>query len=170
MKKRLINLTVICLAILFLFYLVGCSYKVKKTSTNKNFNEIIEEKGVSKEMLASLYNMGFTEQEIIKLPKEEMDRLFAPGTQLDGVGFEPTKEQIEELKKVGIDVQMSVVLYNLGYKYEDMKNLSSKEIDFIFPNTELIENLSKKGFNKDKISYMLNEGKTYKDIISDALN
>ena len=36
---------------------------------------------------------------------------------------------------------MSVMLANLGYEYEEMLELSPGEIDFIFPNTELIANL-----------------------------
>lgn len=163
---------------------LACSEILEENPNSKNwssglewynsyiFNDLLNklsEKDVTGEMLRTLYNLGFTEEEMLKLSKDEVDRIFAPGTHMDGYGFDPSKEQIEELKTVGIDYEMSVILYNLGYKYKDMLALSPTEIDFIFPNTELIENLSKKGFDKDKINTMRREGKTYKDIISDAL-
>lgn len=44
MRKRLINMIVICLAILFLVSLAGCINIAGKVSTEKTFEETIEEK------------------------------------------------------------------------------------------------------------------------------
>ena len=129
------------------------------------------EKGLSKEMLNLLSNLGLSYQEILDLPKAEIDRIFAPGTHLDGGGFEPNEQQKSELAKIGIDTSMSVILYNLGYEYEEMFALSSEEIDFIFPNTELIANLVARGYNEQDVQTwaVLRSGKTYKEIIKEAM-
>jgi hypothetical protein len=44
MRKRLLNVTVICLAVLFVFSLIGCSNTAKKSSTEKTFEQTIDEK------------------------------------------------------------------------------------------------------------------------------
>jgi len=52
-----------------------------------------------------------------------------------------------------------------------MLQLSPEEIDFIFPNTELIGNLVKKGFNEQEVQKgaVLELGKSYKALIKEAL-
>ena len=101
-------------------------------------------KGLTTRMLNTLGNLGYSEQEILDLPQEDIELIFAPGTHLDGMGFDPDDVQKSELSKVGIDMGMSVILFNLGYEYEEMLALSPEELDFIFPNTELIANLAEK--------------------------
>ncbi|MDQ0888581.1 hypothetical protein QFZ81_003669 [Paenibacillus sp. V4I9] len=44
MRKRLINVMVICLAVLFVFSLIGCSNTVKKASTDITFEQTIDGK------------------------------------------------------------------------------------------------------------------------------
>jgi hypothetical protein len=44
MRKKLINVMLICLAVLFAFGLIGCSNSTKKVSTDKVFDQTIEEK------------------------------------------------------------------------------------------------------------------------------
>jgi hypothetical protein len=44
MRKRLMNVTIVCLAALFLFSLIGCSNTAKKSSTEKTFEQTIDEK------------------------------------------------------------------------------------------------------------------------------
>lgn len=142
----------------------------KEASSNLNYAKLFEEKGITKEMLSTLYNLCFMDSEILELTKEDLEIIFAPGTPLDGAGFDPSKEQIDELNKKGIDESMGAILFNLGYQFEDMITLSKEVIDFIFPNTELIKNLSDKGISKEKIDIMRKEGKSYKDIITEAIN
>ncbi len=129
------------------------------------------EKGLNKEMLNLLGNLGFSYQEILDMPQAKIDKIFAPGTHLDGGGFDPNEQQKDELTKVGIDTSMSVILYNLGYEYEEMLKLSPEEIDFIFPNTELVANLIARGYKEDDVQSwaVLRSGKTYKEIIKEAM-
>ena len=44
MRKRLINVMVMCLVFLFVFSMIGCSNTAKKVSTDKTFEKTIEEK------------------------------------------------------------------------------------------------------------------------------
>ena len=44
MRKRLMNVMVICLAVLFVFSLIGCSNTAKKPSTDKAFEQTIDRK------------------------------------------------------------------------------------------------------------------------------
>jgi uncharacterized lipoprotein YehR (DUF1307 family) len=44
MRKRLMNVMVICLAVLFVFSLIGCSNTAKKVSTDKTFEQTIDGK------------------------------------------------------------------------------------------------------------------------------
>lgn len=44
MRKRLLNVMVICLAVLLVFSLIGCSNTAKKVSTDKTFEQTIDEK------------------------------------------------------------------------------------------------------------------------------
>lgn len=44
MRKRLVNVMVICFTILFAFSLIGCSDTVSKVSTDKTFEQTIDKK------------------------------------------------------------------------------------------------------------------------------
>lgn len=44
MRKRLMNVMVICLTVLFVFSLIGCSNTAKKVSTNITFEQTIDGK------------------------------------------------------------------------------------------------------------------------------
>jgi hypothetical protein len=44
MRKRLMNVMVICLALIFVYSLIGCSNAVKKVSTDKIFEQTIDAK------------------------------------------------------------------------------------------------------------------------------
>ena len=44
MRKRLINIIIIFLAVLFAFSLIGCNNTAKKVSTDKTFDQTIQEK------------------------------------------------------------------------------------------------------------------------------
>ncbi|MHB1127090.1 MAG: hypothetical protein ACYC2T_09055 [Bacillota bacterium] len=133
-----------------------------------NFLDKTKQMGLTEEMLHTLYNLSFSEEEILNLSPEEIAEIFAPGTQLDGGGFDPDPKQTEELGKIGIDTKMSMILYNLDYEYDEMLGLSAEEIDFIFPNTELMDNLQQRGYSAQEVNNKLKEGKNYKEIIKEA--
>ena len=122
-------------------------------------------------MLNLLGNLGLSYQEILDLTQSKIDRIFAPGAQLDGYGFDPKEQQKAELANIGIDISMSVILYNLGYEYEEMLVTAPEEIDFIFPNTELIDNLVAKGYNEQEVQIwaVIPSDKIYKEIIKEAM-
>lgn len=147
------------------------STKMNQSMERLSFVKEARAKGLTEKMLNTLGNLGYSEQEILALPQTDIERIFAPGTHLDGMGFDPDDVQKIELGKVGIDTGMSVVLFNLGYEYGEMLELSPEELDFIFPNTELIANLVDKGFDEQKVqTWAVNEsGKTYKELIIEAL-
>jgi hypothetical protein len=44
MRKRLMNVMVVCLTVLFVVSLIGCSNTAKKASTDKNFEQTIDGK------------------------------------------------------------------------------------------------------------------------------
>lgn len=139
--------------------------------TAEEFKRKAEEKGLNEVMVHSLENLGFTKPEILNLESEKIAKIFAPGTNNDGSpAFQGTDMQYEELQKVGIDIDMSVILGNLDYKYDEMLGLTPDDIDFIFPNTELMANLEKKGLSKQEVEYLSEHGKTFKEIINTALN
>jgi len=146
-------------------------YSIAAAEASKDFLNKVKEKGINEIMLSTLGNLGYGEEEILNISPDDLARIFAPGTHLDGGGFDPNEQQKAELAKIGIDTSMSVILANLGYEYEEMLELSPEEIDFIFPNTELIANLVARGFNEQDVQtwVVLRSGKTYKEIIEEAL-
>jgi len=150
---------------------IGDIYNIATAETYKDFLNKANAKGINEIMLKTLGNLGYGEEEILNLSSDKLRRIFAPGTHLDGGGFDPNEEQRTELEKLGIDTDMSVILGNLGYEYEEMLQLSPEEIDFIFPNTELIPNLVARGYNEQDVQrWVVNSsGKTYKEIIKEAL-
>jgi len=150
---------------------VQAIYSIAAAEFSKDFLNKAKEKGINKIMVNTLGNLGYGEEEILNISLDELARIFAPGTHLDGYGFDPNEQQKAELAKKGIDTSMSVILANLGYEYEEMLELSPEEIDFIFPNTELIANLVVRGFNEQDVQtwVVLRSGKTYKEIIEEAL-
>lgn len=140
----------------------------------ESFKELLDKvkaKGINAEMLKTLCNLGLSEQEILNLQADELGRIFALGNPLGGAEFEPDEKQRTELEKVGIDPWMSIVLYNLGYEYEEMLKLTAEEIDFIFPNTELLANLVARGYREQEVQTeaVRKAGKTYKEIIREAM-
>lgn len=147
------------------------STKMNQSMERLSFIARAGAKGLTARMLTTLGNLGYSEQEILDLPQEDIELIFAPGTHLDGMGFAPDDVQKSELSKVLIDTDMSVILFNLGYEYEEMLALSREELDFIFPNTELIAKLVEKGFDEQEVQgwAVIESGKTYKELIKKAL-
>jgi len=79
----------------------------------EEFRKKAEAKGINETMLKTLDNLGYTQEKILNLTSDKIAEIFAPGTQLDGAGFDPNENQIKELNKVGINTGMSTILYNL---------------------------------------------------------
>ncbi|QGQ97667.1 hypothetical protein EHS13_23635 [Paenibacillus psychroresistens] len=64
MKKRLLKVTVISLAVLFVFSLIGCSITAKNSSTEKTFEQTIDEK---------LINISNSKDNIVSLSSNPYD-------------------------------------------------------------------------------------------------
>lgn len=129
-------------------------------------------KGITNEMINLLGNLGYSYREMIELPDERIASIFAPGAHLDGYGYDITllsEEDQKILESKGITGEEAVILNNLGYSEEEMFELTSEEIDFVIPNTELLDNLENMGFNKESINIKLESGLSYRDIIKEAL-
>lgn len=139
--------------------------------TYKRFQIKAKGKGINDSMLNILANLGYGEEEILNFSSHELAQIFAPGTPLDGGQFEPNDNQKAELEKLSIDTSMSMILYNLGYEYGEMLKLSPEEINFIFPNTELISNLVARGYKEEDLQIwaVFETGRTYKEIIKEAI-
>lgn len=132
------------------------------------YKKLKEEKKLTQEMIKTLGNLGFAKEEILRLTQEDIDKIFAPGTQLDGGGFEffyLIEQEQKVLHGLGITPDKAMILNNLGYGYEDMTMITEEELDLIFPNTELIAKLEKLGLSKKEIEEKLGNGASYKDII-----
>ncbi|WP_206811764.1 hypothetical protein [Paradesulfitobacterium ferrireducens] len=144
---------------------------VTEYAETEQFIKKAGEKGLTESMLRTLGNLGYTREEILNLPTDVIAQIFAPGTPLDGAGqFQPTDTQTKELNKRGIDTHMSLILGNLGYDFNEMLNITPEELDFIFPNTELMANLIQKGFTEQQVQSLVDQGKSFKEIIRNALN
>ncbi|MFZ7102382.1 MAG: hypothetical protein ACOWWO_06965 [Peptococcaceae bacterium] len=114
------------------------SFKVTATSRFENWEL---------NMLGNL-GFGYSVEDFAALAPEQIKSIFVPGALLDGApAFMPDDAQRAELAAHGITGAQSGVLGNLGYSYEEMLKLSSEEFNFIFPNTELWEKLSAKGYD-----------------------
>ena len=129
-------------------------------------------KGITNEMINLLGNLGYSYREMLELSDETIEVIFAPGTHLDGYGFDIdllSENDQKRLEDKGITQEEAVILNNLGYSEEEMFEISREELDFIIPNTELLENLEELGIYKEDIKYKLEKGFSYKDIIKEAL-
>lgn len=144
---------------------------VTEYAQTEQFLKKAGEKGLTESMVRALGNAGYTREEILNLPADVISHFFAPGAPSEGRNnFHPTGIQIQELNKRGIDTVMSIILGNLGYEYDDMLNLTPVEVDFIFPNTELMANLEQKGYTEQQVHSLVDQGKSFKEIIRNALN
>ncbi|KJR44295.1 hypothetical protein UF75_5321 [Desulfosporosinus sp. I2] len=170
--------------LIFSFSLAACSKPVTSADESQSlerntvnaqkgveeFKKRAGEKGLTESKVHTLGNLGYLEQEILNLSSDKIAEIFAPGATNDGAPlFMANDKQIEELKEVSIDSKMSAILGNLGYTYDKMLRLSPNEVDFVFPNTELMANLAQKGFSEQEVQSWLDKGKTYKEVIREAL-
>jgi hypothetical protein len=152
---------------------ISSAYVLKELTTEE-FLKTARKKGLTESQIQTLGNLGYLQQEILTLTDEKIAVIFAPGTNLDGSpAFIPDEKQSIALAKVGIDITKSTILSNLGYTYKEMLELTSTEIDFIFPNTKLVDNLVNAGFKREDV---INSGaiwgkgkKNYKEVIKEAL-
>ncbi len=119
----------------------------------------------------SLTSIGLNFQEMIDMPDEEIARIFAPGANWMGDYME--EEEINSLVEGGMSEDDVMVLMNLGYDYDSALALTPEQLDFIFPNTELVDNLVALGYDRSIVQaagFLSVEGgyDTYKDLLDEV--
>ncbi len=119
----------------------------------------------------SLTSIGLNFQEMIDMPDEEIASMFAPGANWMGDYME--EEEINSLVEGGMSEEDALVLMNLGYDYNAALALTPEQLDFIFPNTELVDNLVALGYDRNIVQaagFLSVEGgyDTYKDLLDEV--
>jgi beta-lactamase regulating signal transducer with metallopeptidase domain len=131
---------------------------------------LTNERGLTESQIRSLSNMGLSFQEMIDLADEEIARMLAPGSRF--MGDYMTGEETDRLVASGIAEEDVWVLGNLGYIYESAAALTPEELDFIFPNTELVDNLVARGYDRSIVESngALYQGgyNTYRDLLDEV--
>lgn len=153
----------------FLIFMGYTDDEIKNMNKNK-LEEILAGKFAIREGLTysqhkTLFNLGYTDVEIMHLSQEDIDYIFAPGTHLDGAAFDGTPEQDNALKNIGIDHTMSNILFNLGFTYEEMLDLTTYQLNFIFPNTKLVHNLLAFDISQEEIDNALSPETNMKSLL-----
>jgi hypothetical protein len=122
---------------------------------------LIDERGLTEEQIKSLHHQSFSYQDMINLTDEEIAKALAPGSVF--MGDYMTGDEIDKLVASGIAEDDAFVLNNLGYDYNSAAALTPEQLDFIFPNTELVNNLAALGYD-------INEGgyETYREMLDDV--
>ena len=135
------------------------------------FNSFKNSMNLTDGEIRTLQNLGYTDNEIKNMSQDEINKIFAPGTLLDGSNpyMSFTDNQTKELLATGIAEEDLMILSNLGYSFNDILTISDSELDFVIPNTELLANLQKHGLTEEMINQQLSQGKTYRDIIKGVL-
>lgn len=115
--------------------------------------EIMRDIGIADWQIQPLGNWGLTFAEILELSQERLNEIFAPGTLGDGADpyHELDEKQQHELINRGHTIEELEVLFVLGFNSEEIENLTQKQKEFIFPNTELIDKLVAIGYKKEQI-------------------
>jgi len=162
-----------------------CSEKVRRmpaelvkfifANSKYQLEKIKLQKGITESQLNTLLNLRYTEEELTQISEGEIAKTFAPGAVRDGMGMlDLSEEQFTSLQKLGIDRNKANILGNLGYSYQEIQEITKEELTFIFPNTQLVSNLVKKGYKesdvKDISSLNACGYDSYKQIIKKALS
>ncbi len=109
--------------------------------------ELMQERGLEEWQIDALIIQSFPLEDIAKLTDEEIAKALAPGSVFMGDYMEP--EEQEKLIASGMAEDDVYVLNNLGYDYDSAIALTPEQLDFIFPNTELVDNLVALGYDKN---------------------
>ena len=103
---------------------------------------------------------------MLQLPDEEIKKILAPGSFF--MGDTMSEDEFYKLVDSGIPEDDVYILQNLGYNYVSIVYLTPEQMDFIFPNTELVDNLVALGYDRNLVeaSGSLYDGgwETYKEL------
>lgn len=137
----------------------------------KLYQTLTQERGLQEWQIHSLTSTGFTFQDIAELPDEEIAKILAPGSSF--MGDYLSEEEFNKLIDSGISEEDVYVLNSLGYDYDSAVALTPEQRDFIFPNTELVDNLVALGYDRDVVQaagFLSVEGgyETYKALLDEV--
>ncbi len=129
------------------------------------------ERGLQEWQIHSLYSHGFSFENMLDLTGDDIAELLAPGGTYMGDYME--EEEINSLIDGGMSEDDVMVLMNLGYDYDSALALTPEQLDFIFPNTELVDNLVALGYDRNMVQaagFLSVEGgyDTYKDLLDEV--
>ncbi len=129
------------------------------------------ERGLQEWQIHSLFSHGFSFENMIELTDEMIASLLAPGGSYMGDYME--EGEINSLVEGGMSKEDALVLMNLGYDYNAALALTPEQLDFIFPNIELVDNLVALGYDRSIVQaagFLSVEGgyDTYKDLLDEV--
>ncbi len=134
------------------------------------YQRLTQERGLQEWQIHSLTNTGLTFQDMLTLPDEEIARILAPGAGF--MGDRMTEEEFYRLVNSGIPENDVYVLQSLGYDYNGVVALTPQQMDFILPNTELVDNLVALGYDRNMVAAagFLSAGgwETYKELLDEV--
>ncbi len=122
--------------------------------------KLIQERGLEEWQIDALIHQSASLEDIAEMSDEEIAKVLAPGTAFMGDYMSP--EESEKLIASGMAEEDVYVLNNLGYDYDSAVALTPEQRDFIFPNTELVDNLVALGYDRDVVQRKDFDFDTYK--------
>lgn len=135
--------------------------------------EAMKQKGLKDWQIKSLAQRGFSFEEQLEMDQEEIDTLLAPGS-TPSYGREFTEDEMNNLRERNIADEKFYILRSLGYEYDDMMLLTDEQINFIFPNTDLVDKLVLLGYEREAVAHMdalIEKGySSYKELLDEVFD
>ncbi|WMJ85218.1 M56 family metallopeptidase [Oscillospiraceae bacterium LTW-04] len=130
----------------------------------------LAQRGLREWQIHTLTNTGFNFEEMLQLSDGEITKILAPGSSF--MGDTMSEDEFYKLVDSGIAENDIYILQSLGYDYDSIVSLTPEQMDFIFPNTELVDNLVALGYDRNmvEVSGFLYEGgwETYKELLDEV--
>lgn len=136
----------------------------------KQFQDFVKNYALTDAEVAYLEEQGYSKDEVIGLDRANLLDIFLPGNMVNGDPCDLTQAETDILLEKGINEANQRTMWRMGYTYAEMKDMSTKEYDFIFPVENLMDALEQRGFTADQIKIFGNQtGYTFPEIIALAL-
>ncbi len=130
----------------------------------------LTQRGLREWQIHTLTSTGFNFEKMLQLSDEEIKKILAPGSFF--MGDTMSEDEFYKLVDSGIPEDDVYILQNLGYDYASIVSLTPEQMDFIFPNTELVDNLVALGYDRNLVeaSGSLYDGgwQTYKELLDEV--
>lgn len=137
----------------------------------KKFQDFVKNYALTEAEVAYLEAQGYRKDEVIGMDRAALLDIFLPGNMVNGDPCDLTQQQTDVLREKGINEANQRTMWRMGYTYDEMKAMSTKEYDFIFPVENLMDELEQRGFTADQIKVFGNQtGYTFPEVIALALD